>query len=192
MENSKILTESQKSKLKSQNLIACLVIILFGVLLRLIPHPPNMAPIAAMALFGGAYLNKKYALIVPLIALFVSDTLIGFHSTMPFVYGSFILIGLVGIWLQKRKSLQLIIGSTIFSSILFFIITNFGVWLIGDIYPQTIEGLIRCFYLALPFFRNTVIGDLIFVGLFFGSFELVLRLLQGFVYGRKNLYKNRR
>ncbi len=167
-------------------------IILFALLLRLIPHPPNFAPIAAMALFGGAYLNKKYALIVPLVALFVSDIVIGFHSTMPFVYGSFILIGLIGIWLQKRKSLQFVFGSTIFSSILFFVITNFGVWSVGDLYPRTLDGLIRSYYLALPFFRNTVIGDLIFVGLFFGSFELALRLLQRNLYGRKNLYKNRR
>ncbi len=180
MENSKILTETQKSKLKSQNLIACFTIILFAVILRLIPHPPNVAPIAAMALFGGAYLNKKYALVVPLLALFASDIFIGFYGGMPFVYGSFLLIGLIGLWLQKKRNFNFILGATLFSSLLFFIITNFGVWLMGDIYPQTLGGLIRCFYLAIPFFRNTVIGDLIFVGLFFGSFELALRVLRDF------------
>ena len=199
MENSKILTESQKSKLpglakrsgagKSQNLIACLTIILFAVILRLIPHPPNVAPIAAMALFGGAYLNKKYAIAVPIAALFISDLVIGFHNGMPFVYGSFLLIGLIGLWLQKRRNFNFILGATLFSSLLFFIITNFGVWLVGDIYPQTIDGLIRCFYLAIPFFRNTVIGDLIFVGLFFGSFEVILKFSKATLYGY--LYKNR-
>ncbi|MBI4097882.1 MAG: hypothetical protein HY426_02475 [Candidatus Levybacteria bacterium] len=172
MENSKILN--------IEKIILPLVIIAFGVLLRLIPHPPNFAPIGAMALFGGAYLSKKYALIIPLIALFASDIVIGLHSTMPFVYLSFILIGLLGIWLKKRKNLPSVIGSAIFSSILFFVITNFGVWLVGNLYPRTLDGLIRCFYLALPFFRNTVIGDLIYVGLFFGSFELALRVLRDF------------
>ncbi|MBI2621437.1 MAG: hypothetical protein HYW63_02195 [Candidatus Levybacteria bacterium] len=184
MENSKILS--------IEKIILPVAIVLFGVLLRLVPHPPNFAPIAAMALFGGAYISKRYALIVPLTALFLSDIVIGFHSTMPFVYISFILIGLVGLWLRKRRSLKWVLGATLFSSLLFFVITNFGVWTVGALYPLTLDGLIRCFYLALPFFRNTVVGDLIFVGLFFGSFELVLRLSQRFVYGRKNLYKNRR
>ena len=181
MENSKILN--------IEKILLPIIIILFGVVLRLIPHPPNVAPIAAMALFGGAYLNKKYALVIPLIALFLSDIVIGFHSTMPFVYISFILIGLIGLKLQKRKSLQLILGITISSSVLFFIITNFGVWLSGGLYPQTLDGLIRCYYFALPFFRNTIIGDLIFVGLFFGSFELALRVSKRLFYG--HLYKNR-
>jgi len=184
MENSKLL-DIEKIALP-------VAIIMFAVILRLVPHPPNFAPIAAMALFGGAYLSKKYALIVPLIALFVSDIVIGFHSTMPFVYVSFILIGFIGLWLRKRRSLKWILGTTLSSSLLFFVITNFGVWAVGDLYPLTIDGLTRSYYLALPFFRNTIIGDLIFVGLFFGSFELVLRLLQRNLYGRKNLYKNRR
>lgn len=175
MENSKILN--------IEKLILPVVVIFFGVVLRLIPHPANVAPIAAMALFGGFYLGKKYALIVPLIALFASDILIGFHSTMPFVYASFLLIGLIGLWLQKRKSLNLVLGATLFSSFLFFLITNFGVWSVGDLYPRTLDGLIKCFYLALPFFRNTVVGDLIFVGLFFGSFELALRVSKRLFYG---------
>ena len=87
-----------------KNLINPLLIILVAVVLRLLPHPPNFAPIAGLALFGGAYLNKKYALILPLIALFASDLFIGFHSTMPFVYGSFLLSGLIGLGLQSKKS----------------------------------------------------------------------------------------
>ncbi len=182
MENSKILN--------IERILLPTIVIFFGAILRLVPHPANVAPIAAMALFGGAYLNKKYALIVPLITLFLSDIFIGFHSTMPFVYGSFILIGLIGLWLQKRKSSQLVLGTTLVSSFVFFVITNLGVWLVGDIYPQTLQGLIKCFYLALPFFRNTIIGDFLFVGVLFGSFELVLRISKRFNYGY--LYKDRR
>ncbi len=182
MENSKILN--------IEKILLPTIVIFFGAILRLVPHPANIAPIAAIALFGGAYLNKKYALIIPLVALFLSDIVIGFYSAMPFVYGSFLLMGFIGLWLRKRKSLNLVIGATLVSSFLFFAITNFGVWVVGNIYPQTFEGLIRCYYLALPFFRNTIIGDLIFVTLFFGSFELALRISKRFNYGY--LYKDRR
>lgn len=157
---------------------------LFAVILRLIPHPPNIAPIAAMALFGGAYLDKRYALLIPLAALFISDFFIGFHNTMLFVYGSFLVAGLMGIWLQKHKTIPNTIGATLISSLLFFLITNFGVWLVGGLYPKTFQGLVDAYFYAIPFFRNTIIGDLFYVGLFFGSYELVLRTYE-------NLHANR-
>src|ERR1700733_8993168 len=97
------------NNLKLQKLISVLLIIIFAVVLRLLPHPPNVAPIAAMALFGGAYLNKKYALVVPLIALFISDIFLGFYSGMIFVYGSFFLTGLIGLWLQRHMSFRNIV-----------------------------------------------------------------------------------
>src|SRR3990167_7839089 len=97
--------------------------ILAGIVLRFIPHLPNFAPIAAMALFGGVYLNKKYALIIPLLALFLGDIIIGFYNIwiMIAVYGSFALIGLIGLWLKKHKSLPNVFAASIFSSILFFL-----------------------------------------------------------------------
>ncbi len=159
-----------------KKLISPLLIIVIAVCLRLLPHLPNVAPIGAMALFGGAYLNKKYALIIPLVAMFISDIFLGFHATMPFVYGSFLIIGLVGMWLKKRKSIQTIIGASLFSSFLFFVVTNFGVWIVGDLYPKTLSGFVKCYIYALPFFRNTIIGDLFYVGLFFASYELILSL----------------
>src|SRR5258706_1851062 len=160
-----------------QKLLNPFIIIIFAVVLRLLPHPPNVAPIAAMALFGGAYLNKRYAIIVPLVAMFISDIFLGLHDTMIFVYGSFFLIGLIGLWLRTHKRFKFVIAASLFSSILFFIVTNFGVWMMGSIYPQTFVGLISCYTLAIPFFRNTVIGDLFYVGVFFGGYELVIRLL---------------
>ena len=102
-----------------KRLINPLIIILFAVALRILPHPPNFAPIAGMALFGGAYLNKRYALIAPLVAMFISDIFLGFHSGMLFVYGSFLIIGLLGVWLRKNKNMKTITLATFFSSFIF-------------------------------------------------------------------------
>lgn len=152
-------------------------IIVFAVGARLLPHPPNMVPITALALFGGVYLGKKYALLVPLIALFVSDVFLGFHNLMLFVYGSFLLTGIIGLWLRKHKKLGFIVAGALVSSILFFAITNFGVWVAGNMYPHTLTGLVESYTLAIPFFRNSLIGDLGYTGLFFGGYELVSWLI---------------
>lgn len=165
--------------LKIYHLVNPFLIITFAALLRLLPHPPNVAPIAAMALFGGVYLNKKYALIFPLLALFISDLFIGFYgaSMMAFVYGSFLLTGCIGIFLKNHKKPAVIIAASLFSSLLFYLITNFGVWLTGTLYPKTLSGLLESYIMAIPFFRNTLIGDLLYTGIFFGSYELVLKFL---------------
>jgi len=170
----------QKSKLqlKAQNLISPLLIIFFAVSLRLLPHPPNVAPIAAMALFGGAYLNKKYALIIPIAAMFISDLFLGFHESVPMVYTSFLIIGLIGIWLSKHKKPIFIVSASLFSSLLFFILTNFNYWYATSLYPKTFTGLLESYSFALPFFRNSIIGDLLYVGLFFGAYELSLKLFK--------------
>jgi hypothetical protein len=166
-------------KKKLSNLFNPFLIIAFAAGLRLLPHPPNFAPIAAMALFGGVYLNKKYALILPLLALFVSDLFLGFYGApmMSFVYGSFFLTGCIGIFLKSHKRPAVIIASALFSSLLFYLITNFGVWFTGTMYPKTLTGLVNCYVMAIPFFRNTIIGDLIYTSVFFASYEIALRLL---------------
>ncbi len=153
--------------------------ILAGVLLRLLPHLPNFAPISAMALFGGVYLSKKYALMVPIVALFLSDIFIGFYNPviMFSVYGSFLLIGLIGLLLKHHKTPINVIGASLFASIIFFLITNFAVWAVPhSIYPHTIQGLLSCFVMALPFFRNTILGDLFYVGVMFSLMEVVLKI----------------
>lgn len=170
--------QNSKLQITIQNSISPLLIIFFAVILRLLPHPPNVAPIAAMALFGGAYLNKKYALIVPSLALFISDLFIGFYASMPYVYGSFLLTGLIGIWLRKHKSIPTVILASLSSSVLFFLITNLGFFLTNDLYPRTVPGQMEAYIMALPFFRNTLIGDLGYVGLFFGGYEMVLLSLK--------------
>lgn len=154
-----------------------LLMIIFAILIRLLPHPANVAPIAAMALFSGVYFPKKYALLFPIIALFISDLYLGFYgTTMYFVYGSFLITGIIGIWLKNHKGVFVIGGATLFSSILFYLITNFGVWLEPNSwYPKDFAGLLQSYVMALPFFRNTILGDLFFAGVFFGGYELALR-----------------
>jgi hypothetical protein len=164
--------------LKAQSVIPASGIILFAVILRLIPHPPNFAPIAALALFGGVYLDKKYALLVPLIALFFSDMFLGFYAGMGAVYGSFFLTGCIGLWIKHHKRVTTIIGGACFSSLLFFMLTNFNYWYSDAYYPKTMAGLLDSYISALPFFRNTVLGDLFYTGVFFGSYEIVIRFVK--------------
>lgn len=151
-----------------------------AALLRLVPHLPNFAPIGAMALFGGTYMNKKWAIALPLAAMFASDIFIGFDgwTSRLTVYGSFAAIGLIGIWLRKHKSPVNMVAATLASSLLFFVVTNFGVWAFGTIYPKTIDGLLACFAAALPFFRNTVLGDAFYVTTLFGGYELAYHLVK--------------
>lgn len=152
-----------------------LTFMVFGAaFIRLIPHPPNFAPIAAMALFGGAYFNRKsFAFAVPLAAMFLTDAIIGFHSEMWLVYLSFALIVLIGMLMLKKVNIKNVIIASLTASISFFIITNFGVWAFGTMYPKNIAGLIECYIAAIPFIQNTLIGDLFFSGIMFGMFEFV-------------------
>ncbi|HVO75196.1 MAG TPA: DUF6580 family putative transport protein [Ignavibacteriaceae bacterium] len=149
-------------------------IVLAAAFARLIPHPPNFAPIAAIALFGGAYFdNKKLSFIVPFITMIISDLFLPLHSTVWAVYLSFALIVLIGFSLRERKKVKNIILASIASSILFFVVTNFAVWISYDMYPMNIAGLAECYIAAIPFFSYTLLGDLFFVGIMFGLFEIL-------------------
>lgn len=153
-------------------------ILIVAALFRILPHPPNVAPIAAMALFAGAYFSdRKLAFILPFAALLVSDLVIGFHSTMLFVYAAFAITVVMGVWLQDRRRPLPILGAALGSSVLFFLVTNFGAWLSHGMYPLTVEGLMAAYTAGIPFFRNSLIGDLLFVALFFGGFSLAERYL---------------
>lgn len=147
--------------------------ILIAAIVRLLPHPPNFAPIAAMALFGGAYFNRKvFAFAIPLAALFLTDLFLGFHNTMWAVYLSFVVIVGLGMVILKKKSVVKIILASVSASVLFFVVTNFAFWATDTLYPTTLTGLAACYTAAIPFFHNTVIGDLFFTGAMFGLFEL--------------------
>ena len=159
-----------------KNFIIAVILILFAAFSRLMPHPANFTPIAAIALFSAVYLDKKYFLIIPVIAMLLGDIFLGFYSTMVWVYGSFAVIALIGLWLKKHKSVGYIFGTTVVSSIIFFIITNFGVWASGY-YEYSVNGLIQCYTMAIPFFRNSIAGDLVYVTVMFGIYELVNRYI---------------
>lgn len=149
---------------------------------RLIPHPPNFAPIGAMALFGGAcFAHRRAAFVVPLAAMFLSDLAIGLlsgnlslglHRLIPVVYGSFALIVCLGFWLRTRRTVVPIAGATLAGSVLFFVLTNFGVWSMGFLYPKTWEGLVACYVAAIPFFHNTLLGDATYSAVLFGGLAL--------------------
>lgn len=161
-------------KLKTRAIVPWFLI-LIGAVLRILPHPWNFTPIAAIALFGGTYLQKKYALIIPLVAMLLGDLYRGFYQwpIMLSVYGSFVLIGLIGLVLRRRKNLTTVIGASLSASLSFFLITNFAVWAFSSLYPRTLVGLIESYTMAIPFFRGTLLGDLFYAGLFFGSYELI-------------------
>jgi len=159
------------------------VMTLLAALTRLIPHPINFAPLAAMALFGGAYFSRRTtAVIVPLTALWISDLVINFsiygrivwiYEGFYWVYGSFILIAGLGYLTLKKVKISRLIFASISASALFFVVSNFGVWYSfgNPNFPSTVEGLLKCYIAGLPYFWNTLAGDLFYTTILFGSFE---------------------
>ena len=169
-------------------------IVVAAALSRLLPHPWNVTAVGAMALFGGAYLHdRKLALILPLIALWCSDLLLnnifyrqyfdGFawlYPDMFWTYAAVAVTVLLGRFvLSARVTVGRLVLCSISASTLFFVISNFGVWASGQLYPQTLSGLIACYIAALPFYGNQLIGDLIYCGILFGGFALLRQRLQG-------------
>jgi len=150
--------------------IILIALIIFLISLsRIFPHPPNFTPILALAIFGGAYLpNRIIALSLPILAMFLSDLIIGFHSQIYAVYVTIIVLSLLGNMI-KTKNIKNLAITGFAGSLIFFMITNFSVWLSGGLYPLTIDGLLECYIMAIPFFHNTLISTLLFLGiLFFG------------------------
>ena len=155
----------------------CLALFLVaaGVLMRLLPHPANFAPITAIALFGGSVLPKKIAIWVPLGAMVISDAVIGFYSLMPLIWLCYLLIALASSrWLRPAhlpRGITLVVGSSVF----FYLVTNFGVWAMSGMYTHTWSGLVNCYVLAIPFFRNTLLSDAVYTAALFGIYELAVR-----------------
>jgi len=160
---------------KTLEFLITLLLILIGVGLRFLPHPPNFSPVLTVALFGGVYFSRKIAFILPIAVMAISDIFIGPYgfSLMAFVYGSFLLCVMLGFWLKKHKKWQTVLGSSILSASIFFVLTNFAVWVFTPWYIKTISGLIQCFLMALPFFRMTLFGNLFYAIIFFGTYEMV-------------------
>jgi len=156
--------------------LAILTAIAAAAALRLVPHPPNFTPVGALALFSGAFLGRRaLAFAAPIGAMLVSDAIIGFHSAMPFVYAGVAATVLLGQFALSRLTALRVAGVAILGSVLFFALTNFGVWLQSGMYPPTLAGLAACYVAAIPFFQYSLAGDLLFTGLLFGGFALAER-----------------
>jgi hypothetical protein len=146
-------------------------LIFAAALLRLVPHPANFTPIAAIALFGASRFEGRWtAVLAPFAALLLSDLILGFHSQMPAVYFAFFLVVVLGfVFVRDTRSVPAIAGTSLLGSMVFFFVTNFSVWAQIEMYPKTAEGLTACFIAALPFLRNSIAGDLMFTGVLFGA-----------------------
>jgi hypothetical protein len=167
-----------KTKLFTPQLIFVSTAILIGAISRLFPHIDNFTPIAAMALFGGAYItDKRLAFIIPMLAMIVSDIGMelvygwGFHNTIIYVYAAFVLTTIIGMYVGKNITIKSLFVGSATSSVLFFIITNFGYWAANN-FQMGLGGLNTAYIAGIPFFRATMLGDLFYNTLFFGAFYL--------------------
>ena len=165
------------------------LIILAAAMCRLLPHPPNVAPLSAMALFGGAYFSRKWqAIMLPLAAFWLSDLVLNnvvykeyypnfklFSSNFYFTAASLILMTVVSGFMLKTVNVRNVVASSLVSSVIFFIISNFGVWIGGGMYPLNAVGLATCYTAGLPFFQFSIIGDLVWCAVLFGGFAFAQR-----------------
>lgn len=166
------------SKIFTPRFVFITTLIVFAAISRLLPHVQNFTPVAAMALFGGAYFtNKRMAVIIPLVVMLISDVALelltgwGFHNTMIYVYVAFVLTSLIGMLVGRKVSVLSVAGGSLASSVLFFIITNFGVWAASG-FELGIAGLNTSYVLGIPFFAPTLLGDLFYNAILFGAFYL--------------------
>lgn len=165
------------------------VMILFAAFSRIIPHMPNFSPLGAIGLFGAAYFAKKWqAFLIPIAATWLSDLFINnviygqyfpkfiwFYQGFYWQYGSYLLIVLTSIFVFKKINPQRVIAGALASTVIFFLVSNFGVWAGGTMYPKTLEGLLTCYAAAVPFLKGTILGDLFYSGVLFGSFAYAQR-----------------
>ncbi|MBK7986541.1 MAG: hypothetical protein IPK11_06435 [Ignavibacteria bacterium] len=178
--------------MNSNNYIAIVLMAIVAIASRLLPHPPNMTAVMAVALFAGARItNTKLAMALPLLIMILSDIFLGFHSSQLVVYVCILAVSVLGLSLRNSTSFTKPLAMSFIGSLFFFLVTNFAVWLGGAMYPMTLEGLFLCYAAALPFyttdsfqfvnssqlvfgsfFANGVIGDLFFTGVLFGLYEL--------------------
>ena len=140
-------------------LLAVLFLIM-GVVMRVVPFAPNFTPLLSISLLTGLYTKNRYFVILPILIMLISDLYIGNHITAIWVYSSLLLIFVFG-YFMKKSSYTSIVTFSIISSITFFIVSNFGVWVTGG-YSHTFEGLITCYLTAIPFYKNTLLSTILY------------------------------
>ena len=156
-------------------------LIVLGITLRLVPHTANVAPVGAIALFAGALLGRRAGMVAPLVVMIIADLFLGLHSAVLFTWGGFALIGLFGSLLAKRSTFARIGLGALGSALIFYVVSNFGVWITSGMYAHNFAGLIECYTLALPFLRASFMGDFAFAATFFGLYALFAQQLAGTV-----------
>jgi len=168
---------------RKTKIILALVLITIGIAGRLLPHAWNFAPIVAIGIFSGAYLGKKYAFVVPVVAMLASDIFIGFYAWQMnlSVYIAMGLAGLIGLALQKNKNPIKIALASVAGSTLFFLITNSAVWLFTSMYSSSFSGLIASLYAGIPFYRNAIVGDVWYTFVLFGTYELSMYFYKRYI-----------
>jgi len=144
-----------------------------GMVSRFMFHVPNFSPVIALALFSGAYVNKRYAVIMPVLLMALTDLILGMYNSVFFTWIAIGLAAALGIRLRARKTFGAVLLNSILSAVLFFIISNFGVWLMSGMYVHNMSGLASCFVLAIPFFRNTLLSTLIYSAILFMAYEVI-------------------
>ena len=178
-----MVNQEQKLKSSFSYLVILAALIALGVAGRLLPHPTNFTPMAAIALFAGFIFIKRYVAVIVVISTMLLCDYFAFGSlsaswfgskSMFVVYLALLFPIVFKNFLQKRLGLLRIFGAALASSTVFFLATNFAVWAFSPMYEKTLEGLVLCYTMAIPFFQNTVAGDLIWSGVIFGAY-LVLR-----------------
>jgi hypothetical protein len=151
-------------------------IVLLGACARLIPHPWNFTPLVAIGLFAGTYARTVWAAVATtLFSLVLSDLALGFYQGFWVVYAAALVPVLAGRLAGRRPAMAAIAGAGLASSLSFFLITNFGVWAGGALYPHTLAGLAACYEAGIPFYRNQLAGDVFYVLLMFGAYAAIAR-----------------
>ena len=149
-----------------------------SILLRFLPHPWNFAPIVGIGLFCGAYLPKRWAVVIPVLAMALGDLMFGWVPVNLFGWVAVALTAVLGCALRRKRSPAAVIGASLLGSTLFFLISNFGVWALGcgqGWYAPNLVGLLTCYAAGIPFYRNSLVGDLLYTGFLFGVYELSTR-----------------
>lgn len=174
-----------KNKLGIRFSVVCGLIIV-AAFSRIIPHMPNFSPLGAIGLFGAAHFQRKLlAFFIPIAATWLSDLFINnviyaqyypkfawFYQGFYWQYGSYLLISFAGLFILKKISMQRVLAGALASTAIFFLVSNFGCWIVSTFYPQTFQGLMTCYAAGIPFLKGTLLGDLFYSGVLFGSFAL--------------------
>ena len=150
-----------------------------GACARLLPHPWNFTPMVAIGLYAGAKSTKlRTGMFATLLALLLSDAVMGFYRGMWYVYAATLIPVLIGRFIRRKDAAAMIAAGSVLSGLSFFLTTNFMLWATGTLYPHTPAGLASCFSAGIPFYQNQVLGDVLYTVVLFGGHALIQRRLQ--------------